>query len=82
MEELVNVVHEAFSDTTHEQIENSCLSLMKHMEATIAASWNNDYKTQILNKVKRRRAGEDVSKVFCDPAVLSQAWQTYVDHTQ
>lgn len=71
--EIVEYATKAFEEMTASSLNDSFLSLQKHMESAMLKEGGNNFKEPHVKKVKRRRAGEDIEVFKCSDEAYSTA---------
>lgn len=77
VDKLVHVVHQSFDETSPEALEGTVLSMMKHMEAAMCVDGGTNFESPRKYNARRRKAGEDVSKIYCSPIIYQKAWAAF-----
>lgn len=63
--DIVNTAEYAFWNLDPHTLNDTFLSLQKHMECSMSVAGGNNFKEPHMNKVRRRAAGENIETFIC-----------------
>ncbi len=78
IDDLLKAVETALEELHPSKLGDTFVTLQKVMECVMDFDGGNDYKIPHLKKHVRRRAGNEVSTIFCDRAIFGKA-QNFVN---
>ena len=72
IDELVSAVVDSLGNVAYEKLSDNFVSLQAVMNCVLDNNGSNNFKLPHLSKQKKRRSGNEISRVHCSRATLAK----------